>query len=168
MPKSVFFSSASSTSLTLIYQSKLANVLFAKELARRLSGERIFSNSINPGFVNSEISRGSVKSYPCARPIINCINGFFATTTYQGATTPLYAATATEIEENNWRYVALFWIASDSSQLMIWMYRGEYFDPIAKHSKPSQLAQNSQLARDLWDFSERIIEEKTGYKSVNL
>lgn len=29
-------------------------------------------------------------------------------TPYQGAITPLYAATATEIEENNWRFVLMF------------------------------------------------------------
>lgn len=92
-----------------ISQSKLANVLFAKELATRLSGERIFSSVVHPGNINTELNRGTVKSYPCLRPVISLVNNLgpvlklLGATPYQGAITPLYAATATEIEQNNWR-----------------------------------------------------------------
>jgi len=124
-------------------QSKLANILFAKELSERLKDERIFSNATHPGSVNTELNRGIMASYPYLplKPLVWAF-GWLIKTPYQGATTPLYAATATEIEEKNWR--------------------GEYFVPMAQLSKPNELAQDAQLAKDLWAFSERVLEEKLG------
>lgn len=43
------------------------------------------------------------------------------------------------------------------------VFRGEWFEPFAKNAKPSELGQNPELAHDLWDLSERIVKEKTGY-----
>lgn len=40
---------------TVYSQSKLANVLFAKELAKRLEGTGVTVNSLNPGVVNTFI-----------------------------------------------------------------------------------------------------------------
>jgi NAD(P)-dependent dehydrogenase (short-subunit alcohol dehydrogenase family) len=95
--------SLSPTILTFI-QSKLANILFAKELARRLSGERIWSNALHPGNINTELSRGPKEKYPYLKPLISLV-GCMLATTYRGATTPLFAATAAEVEENDWRCV---------------------------------------------------------------
>jgi hypothetical protein len=44
--------------------------------------------------------------------------------------------------------------------------RGEYFVPYAQHSRPSSLGEDAQLARNLWDLSEKIIKEKTGYEQT--
>ncbi len=33
---------------------------------------------------------------------------------------------------------------------------------MAQLSKPNELAQDAQLAKDLWAFSERVLEEKLG------
>lgn len=38
-------------------QSKLANILFARELAKRLEGSDITSNALHPGCVNTELTR---------------------------------------------------------------------------------------------------------------
>lgn len=38
-------------------QSKLANVLFTRELAKRLSGTRVTVNALHPGTVNTELAR---------------------------------------------------------------------------------------------------------------
>lgn len=38
-------------------QSKLANILFARELAKRLEGTGITSNALHPGCVNTELTR---------------------------------------------------------------------------------------------------------------
>ncbi|KDQ21289.1 hypothetical protein BOTBODRAFT_25713 [Botryobasidium botryosum FD-172 SS1] len=122
-------------------QSKLANILFAKELARRLADHRIFSSALHPGNINTELNRGTFQSYPWMKPASKLFS-VFLTTPYKGAITPLYAATADEIDKNNWR--------------------GEYFDPLAKHTTPSKLAQNAQLAQDLWALSEKIVLEKYG------
>ena len=39
-------------------KSKLANIYFARELARRLEGSGVTSNSLHPGFVRSEFGQG--------------------------------------------------------------------------------------------------------------
>jgi len=38
-------------------QSKLANVLFARELARRLEGSGVTAYSLHPGVINTELAR---------------------------------------------------------------------------------------------------------------
>ena len=38
-------------------QSKLANILFTRELARRLNGTGVTANSLHPGTVTTEIGR---------------------------------------------------------------------------------------------------------------
>jgi len=126
-------------------QSKLANILFAKELARRLAGERIFSNVVHPGGVDTELTRNLEKSWWFVR-ITKPLARYLLITPCQGAITTLFTATAKEIEDNNWR--------------------GEYFVPYAQRSKPSSLGEDAQLARNLWDLSENIIKEKTGYEQT--
>jgi len=118
-------------------QSKLAN----KELSRRLVEHRIFSSALHPGDINTELTCGTVQSYPWAKAFVP-LASFFLFTPYKGAITPLYAATCEDIEKNNWR--------------------GEWFVPLAKHAEPSKLAQNAQLAKDLWALSEKIVLEKCG------
>jgi NAD(P)-dependent dehydrogenase (short-subunit alcohol dehydrogenase family) len=86
-------------------QSKLANVLFARELANRLKDHRIWSNSLHPGNINTELNRGTVQSYPWMKPLVGVFAALFLVTPYKGAITPLYAATAKEVEEKNLRYV---------------------------------------------------------------
>ncbi|KDQ21285.1 hypothetical protein BOTBODRAFT_197762 [Botryobasidium botryosum FD-172 SS1] len=122
-------------------QSKLASILFAKELSRRLADHRIFSSALHPGNISTELNRGTLQSYPWAKPVFKVID-LFLITPYKGAISPLYAATAEEIEKNDWR--------------------GEWFDPLAKHASPSKLAQNAQLTQDLWTLSEKIVLEKCG------
>ena len=39
------------------FKSKLANVLFTKALAKRLSGTNVTANSLHPGAVATELSR---------------------------------------------------------------------------------------------------------------
>ena len=40
--------------------------------------------------------------------------------------------------------------------------RGEYFEPPSKRAKPSKLSQDEQLAKDLWELSEKLVKEKCG------
>lgn len=39
---------------------------------------------------------------------------------------------------------------------------GQYFVPLAKLDEPSKLAQDDELAKELWEFSETIVKEKLG------
>jgi hypothetical protein len=38
-------------------------------------------------------------------------------------------------------------------------YRGAFLVPVAKLGAPSRLAQNEELALELWDTTERLIQE---------
>lgn len=77
-------------------QSKLANVLFAAELARRLPAAEVTANSLHPGVVATKLLlRGIVPGW-LARP--------WTTTPEEGARTPLYVATAPGLEGVTGRY----------------------------------------------------------------
>jgi NAD(P)-dependent dehydrogenase (short-subunit alcohol dehydrogenase family) len=86
-------------------KSKLANVLFAKELDRRLANERIFCTAVHPGLVWTEIGRGFAQSYPYLNPFYRLASFIVTVPPYRGAISQLYAATAPEIEEKNMRCV---------------------------------------------------------------
>lgn len=77
-------------------QSKLANVLFAAELARRLPAAEVTANSLHPGVVATRLLlRGIVPAW-VARP--------WTRTPEEGARTPLYVATAPGLEGISGQY----------------------------------------------------------------
>ena len=71
-------------------QSKLANVLFTKALARRLDGSGITVNAVHPGVVATELTR----DYPRA---IIAIMQLFLLTPQRGADCSMFVATAPEL-----------------------------------------------------------------------
>jgi NAD(P)-dependent dehydrogenase (short-subunit alcohol dehydrogenase family) len=71
-------------------QSKLANVLFTKALARRLAGTGVTVNALHPGVVATELTR----SYPRA---IVAVMQMFLLTPAQGAACSLHVATAPDL-----------------------------------------------------------------------
>jgi retinol dehydrogenase-12 len=77
--------------------SKLCNVLFAQELARRLAGTPVTACSLHPGRVASEIW-GAVP-WPI-RPVVKS----FMLTTEQGAKTSLYCATSPDVASESGQY----------------------------------------------------------------
>ncbi|MFI5296690.1 MAG: SDR family oxidoreductase [Polyangiales bacterium] len=74
---------------TAYNQSKLANVLFTKALARRLEGKGVTVNAVHPGVVKTELGRDMPK-------ILMAIGGLFMLTPAGGAKTSLYVATSPE------------------------------------------------------------------------
>ncbi|KAH8252491.1 hypothetical protein KR032_000258 [Drosophila birchii] len=81
-------------------QSKLANVLFGRELAKRLEGSGVTVNALNPGSVNTELARdwNSPKGYFIrflARPLFWTL----FKTPKSGAQTSLYAALDPDLKE---------------------------------------------------------------------
>jgi NAD(P)-dependent dehydrogenase (short-subunit alcohol dehydrogenase family) len=84
-------------------QSKLASVMFAFELARRLAGTGVTANALHPGVVNSgfgseDPSRIFKFLVPLWRP--------FMKTPQQGAATSIYLASSSEVEGVTGTYFA--------------------------------------------------------------
>ena len=77
--------------------SKLANVLFSQELARRTAGRGVTTYALHPGVVASDIWRRV--PWP-VRPLMTRR----MLTTEQGARTPVYCATAPELAEVTGRF----------------------------------------------------------------
>ena len=108
-------------------QTKLMNVLHAKELARRLSGSRVTTYSLHPGAVASNIWR----SVPWP---VQWLIKLFMVSNEEGAKTPLYCATAPELATATGRY---------------------YYK--SREAKTSPLAENTALASELWEKTEALI-----------
>ncbi|PWC04430.1 SDR family oxidoreductase [Agromyces badenianii] len=77
-------------------QSKLANVLFAFELARRLQGTRVTSNALHPGVVRT--SFGAEDPAAVQRFIVPLLTSFMKSPA-QGASTSMHLARAPELEQ---------------------------------------------------------------------
>lgn len=107
-------------------RSKLANILFTRELARRLNGEPITANALHPGYVNTRIFRDPGWKGGVMRALANAI----ALTPEQGAATTLYLATSPEVAGVTGGYFA----------------RG-------KPARSSRASQDEEAARRLWEVS---------------
>ncbi len=108
-------------------RSKLANILFSYELARRLAGSHITSNALTPGMVATEIWK---KVNRFLTPIIYPVIARRAQTPLEGAQTSIYLATSPEVENVTGLYYA-------------------YMHPV----QSSQASHDEQIAKQLWDAS---------------
>jgi retinol dehydrogenase 12 len=81
--------------------SKLANLLFVYELARRLKGSGVTVNALNPGLVKSNI--GLDIPGP-ASLVMRLLSRFAGISPEEGAKTSLYLATSPEVEGINGKY----------------------------------------------------------------
>jgi len=104
--------------------SKLANLLFSAELAKRVQGTSVSTYSLHPGIVDTEIWRALPN---WARPVIR-LRGFL--TPEEGALTTLHCAMHAPQQESGLYY-------ADSKPI-----------------PPSALGLNSELATALWKRSE--------------
>jgi retinol dehydrogenase-12 len=83
-------------------QSKLANILFTYELARRLEGTQVTANTLHPGFVRTnflEVFKNAWGGW-LLRQIANVI----ALSPEQGALTSIYLASSPDVEGVSGRY----------------------------------------------------------------
>lgn len=115
-------------------KSKLANLLFTRELARRLGGTGVTVNALHPGYVNTHFFRDEGWRGKVMRLAANR----FAITPERGARTVLYLATSPEVEGVS----------------------GGYFANNAP-ARPSSAALDEAAARLLWRFSEDLAGLKT-------
>src|SRR6185503_13803850 len=112
-------------------RSKLANVLFAAELARRLDGTGVTSNSLHPGAVATNIWSGAPL---WAKPIIQILFRPFLISAEEGAKRIVQLAASPELEG----------------------VTGKYFEE-GKPVAPAPLAQDRAVARRLWEVSAGLV-----------
>ena len=85
-------------------QSKLANILFTRELAKRLGPKSIVHTySIHPGWVNTE---GIHKIFDVS------LFKFFLLTAEQGAQTTIYCAISDKIKDESGQFYEYNWLGS--------------------------------------------------------
>ena len=112
-------------------RSKLANILFANELARRLAGSGVTSNSLHPGSVDTNIWSGAPL---WAKPIIQILLRPFFISAEKGGARIVQLAASPELEG----------------------VTGKYFED-GKAVDPAPLARDASLATRLWDVSARMV-----------
>jgi NAD(P)-dependent dehydrogenase (short-subunit alcohol dehydrogenase family) len=85
-------------------QSKLGNILFTYELARRLEqggySERVTANCLHPGFVATNLAGDNGPLVRLFLPLLR----FFGRTPEEGAQTSIYLATSPEVESVTGKY----------------------------------------------------------------
>ncbi len=78
-------------------QSKLANVLFANELARREAPHGVTANSLHPGVVKTQLAR----EFP---ELLRPVAGMVLLTPEKGAQTSIYLASSTDVNNVTGKY----------------------------------------------------------------
>ena len=86
-------------------QSKLANVLFTNELARRLQGTRVTANCVHPGVVRGT-GLGHGERFPLPIRVIWALVRPVMKSPEQGARTSVYAASSPDLEGVSGRFFA--------------------------------------------------------------
>jgi NAD(P)-dependent dehydrogenase (short-subunit alcohol dehydrogenase family) len=81
-------------------RSKLANVLFTYELARRLEGTGVTANALSPGLVASDFGRNNRGPFRLVRPLVYA----FAPGCESGARTSVHLAAAPDLEGVTGKY----------------------------------------------------------------
>jgi len=119
-------------------QSKLANILFTVELAKRLKGTGVTAVALNPGSVRTNILRHTKSSIcwlvPYIISIAYPIYWAFSKSPFEGAQTTVYCA----VDEN------------------IPKLSGRYFSD-CKPATTSKLASDSNAAEKLWNLSTKMV-----------
>jgi retinol dehydrogenase 12 len=107
-------------------QSKLANILFTNELARRLAGSAVTANSLHPGAVATGLGKNNGA---WARAVIALLRPFFRSP-QRGAATSIYLASSPAVDG----------------------VTGQYFVN-CRARRPSRDARDTAAARRLWEVS---------------
>jgi NAD(P)-dependent dehydrogenase (short-subunit alcohol dehydrogenase family) len=104
-------------------RSKLCNILFTRELARRLHGTGITANCLHPGFV---ATRFGDQSGGLISPLV-LLAKFFAISPAKGAETIVYLASSPDVAETTGQYfyksvptMPSSWAQDDRSALLLW------------------------------------------------
>lgn len=113
--------------------SKLANILFTKELAKRLEGTGVTVNALHPGVIASGFGRNNKGVFGF---IMRNLAGPFLGSEESGAKTSVYLASSPEVDDKT----------------------GLYFKS-CKETQPTSAARDETLATRLWKVSEELVQQ---------
>jgi len=111
-------------------RSKLMNLLFTAELARRLEGKAVTANALHPGVVATGFGGNTPGLF---RTLVRIAQPFMLSPE-KGARTLVYLATSPEVEGVSGKY----------------FYR-------CREMRPSPAARDPESARRLWELSEQLV-----------
>jgi len=114
-------------------QSKLCNILFTRELARRLQGSRVTANCLHPGVIAS----GFGQTYAGPMRVLLKLASPFLLSPERGALTQTWLASSADVEG----------------------VTGRYFKKCAEH-RPAAAALDDAGARKLWELSEELTGDR--------
>ncbi|KAH7122725.1 hypothetical protein B0J11DRAFT_532158 [Dendryphion nanum] len=121
---------------TALYgQSKLANILFAQELARRYPQLNV--PSIHPGVVSTNITNTVKENSFGMRILATILSGVLSVDVGKGALNQLWASVGTNVVS------------------------GEYYEPVGLAGRGSKWTRDSKLAEKLWAWTEKELENET-------
>ncbi|KAG8886143.1 hypothetical protein FRB97_007181 [Tulasnella sp. 331] len=121
--------------------TKGLNVMFAKELQRRLDEEKvpILSIAIDPGIVDTDGTRKVVRAVPRLGWLLSPIIKFISVPRCEGGHNPLFAAASPIVRERRAEFA------------------GAYLAPVGVIASPKKETLDVAAARDLWETSERAV-----------
>lgn len=122
-------------------RSKLANVLFASALDRRLAGKKVYSNSCHPGGIKTNLARHlevDMRKTGGERMVefFDTFTNYVSMMPNQGAVTQLYLSSSPDIESKE--------------------IRGKYYYPQARLMDPPKFATEA-AEQELWKLSEELV-----------
>lgn len=117
------------SSMRVYGHSKLANILFTRELARRLEGSGVTANCVHPGAVATGLAGNNGWWAQAVMKIV----GVFFKSPERGAATSIYVATSPDLEGVSGRYFAK-----------------------SKEQEPAANALDDEAAARLWTISEEM------------
>ncbi|KAK2680380.1 Short-chain dehydrogenase/reductase SDR [Fusarium oxysporum f. sp. vasinfectum] len=113
-------------------QSKLANILYAKELAYRIPDIRIAS--VNPGMVRTGLTNVMGKNNLAYRVILSVLSPIMGVSVEEGVKAQLWACTAKDVRS------------------------GEYYSRMGETGKGSPHTRDHKLQDNLWDWTQKELD----------
>jgi NAD(P)-dependent dehydrogenase (short-subunit alcohol dehydrogenase family) len=111
-------------------RSKLANIMFTYELARRLAGSQVTANALHPGHIATDIWRNN---FSIIGPVLKWFMSLFALSPEEGADNSIYLASSPDVEG----MTAKYFIKREPTQSSLESY-------------------DEDVAHRLWDISEDL------------
>ncbi|XP_056273548.1 retinol dehydrogenase 12-like [Pseudoliparis swirei] len=115
-------------------QSKLANVLFTRELTNKLQGTGVSTYSLHPGIIRTELARHFLATMPLWKRVVFTPLKFLIKSPTEGAQTTIYCAVEESLQNESGLY---------------------YSDCAPKTAAPQGL--DDEAAKKLWDLSASMV-----------